>query len=94
MNGNCINLRMQHRQDFRVSVSHICIIVKIVASDTIKSIIDACLTNSSELNMELKKLLTPNKGMVLIRVIYFFWMFGEKVFNYLQLIFNYFLSQS
>ena len=28
--------------------------------------------------MELKKLLTPNKGMILIRVIYFFWMFGER----------------
>lgn len=39
--------------------------------------------------MELKKLLTPNKGMILIRVIYFFWMFGENgdifSFNYLRI---------
>ena len=27
--------------------------------------------------MKMKTLLTPNKGMILIRVIYFFWMFGE-----------------
>ena len=39
--------------------------------------------------MELKKLLTPNRGMILIRVIYFFWMFGENAdissINYLEL---------